>query len=96
MSSSNNIQSTQGRLPLGSDKQAGAVGFSVIIKLIFFTLAMFILPIGTYYYTVNGIFEGNGTYAAGAAAGMANLVAVGYILAAVLEDKNNDKKDKKE
>ena len=59
-SSSSSTQSTQGRLPLGSDKQAGAVGFSVILKLIFFTLAMFILPIGTYYYTVTGIFDGKG------------------------------------
>ncbi|KAI9275819.1 hypothetical protein BDA99DRAFT_555582 [Phascolomyces articulosus] len=87
--------SQSGRLPVGSDKAAGTVGFSVIIKLIFFTLAMFVLPIVTYYYTVNGIFDGNGTYAAGAAAGMANLVALGYILAAVLEDKEKDK-DKKE
>ncbi|KAI9490882.1 hypothetical protein BDB00DRAFT_874884 [Zychaea mexicana] len=83
--------SKQGRLPPGSSKEAGAVGFSVIIKLIFFTLCMFVLPIATYYYSVDGLFEGNGTYAAGAAAGMANLVALCYIVAAVLEDKDKDK-----
>ncbi|KAI8148831.1 hypothetical protein BJV82DRAFT_589810 [Fennellomyces sp. T-0311] len=87
--------SKQGRLPSGSNPASAAVSRSVVFKLIFFTLAMFIVPIATYYYTVDGVFDGNGTFAAGAAAGMANLVAICYIIAAVLEDKDKDK-DKQE
>ena len=107
--------SKQGRLPPGSNPASAAVSRSVIFKLIFFTLAMFIVPIATYYYTVDGVFNGkecgcylchflykqraertmlgNGTFAAGAAAGMANLVAICYIVAAVLEDKEKDKQE---
>lgn len=40
------------------------------------------------------MYIGNGTYAAGAAAAMVNVVALGYIIAASLEDKSD--KPKKE
>lgn len=116
MPSSSSSSSTQGRLPLGSEKAAAAVSTWVVFKLLAFTIAMFALPIGTYYATLERIFNGcidtvsfiwgitdngpiwlrigNGTYAAGAAAAMVNVVALAYIMAASLEDKSE--KPKKE
>ncbi|KAI7881034.1 hypothetical protein K492DRAFT_207102 [Lichtheimia hyalospora FSU 10163] len=94
MPSSSASSSSQGRLPLGSDKAAAAVSKWVVFKLLAFTIAMFSVPIGTYYATLERIFDGNGTYAAGAAAAMVNVVALGYIIAASLEDKSE--KPKKE
>ncbi|KAL1927193.1 hypothetical protein VTP01DRAFT_5156 [Rhizomucor pusillus] len=74
--------------------QRPAVSRWVIVKLLGFTAAMFALPIATYYYTLNGIFKDNGTYAAGAAAATANVVALTYIIAAAFEDtKPKDKKE---
>ncbi|KAG0168018.1 vacuolar ATPase assembly integral membrane protein vma21 [Apophysomyces sp. BC1034] len=77
-----------------SAPQKAAVSRSVVFKLIAFSLAMCCIPILTYFLTIDKLFEGNGTYAAGAAAGMANVVALSYVVAAVLEDK--DEKDKKD
>ncbi|KAI8983949.1 hypothetical protein BDF20DRAFT_911135 [Mycotypha africana] len=64
----------------------------VIIKLVVFTAALFILPIVTYYLTLNKAFHGNATYAAVAAVGVANAVVVAYIITAFFE-KQKDKKD---
>lgn len=38
--------------------QRPAISRWVIFKLLGFTAGMFVLPIATYYYTVNGVFEG--------------------------------------
>ncbi|QLG71572.1 hypothetical protein HG535_0B06160 [Zygotorulaspora mrakii] len=67
---------------------------SVIQKLIFFTVAMVIFPLSTFFvmhnYTNNNILSG------GLAAGAANLVLIGYIVAAFLEDSDSSpKKDGK-
>ncbi|KAF2754202.1 hypothetical protein EJ05DRAFT_514214 [Pseudovirgaria hyperparasitica] len=76
-----------------------AVPASVIYKLLAATLAMVILPLGTYFATVNTIFKGNATFAGATAAVMANVVLIGYIIAAVKEDESErvdaDKKSKK-
>lgn len=69
---------------------------SVMVKLALFTVAMFALPILTYYQTVDRIFEGNATYAAGSAAFVANAVLVGYIIVAALEDTEPEEKTKEE
>ncbi|CAO3673501.1 unnamed protein product [Umbelopsis ramanniana] len=58
----------------------------VMIKLALFTTAMFAAPILTYYQTVDRIFDGNATYAAGSAAVVANIVLFSYIIVAALED----------
>ncbi|SAL99354.1 hypothetical protein [Absidia glauca] len=68
----------------------------VIVKLLGFSALLFAGPIGTYFYSIDAIFQGNTTYAAGAAALVANLVVVGYILTAMVEDMNADKVEKKD
>ncbi|KAG2173126.1 hypothetical protein INT43_004499 [Umbelopsis isabellina] len=66
------------------------IGTNVMAKLAIFTVAMFALPIITYYQTLDRVFEGNATYAAGSAAAVANVILVAYIVAAALEDPNGD------
>ncbi|KAK8203625.1 VMA21-like domain-containing protein [Phyllosticta capitalensis] len=67
---------------------APAVPASVIMKLLGFTLAMIVLPIGSYFLTVNTIFRGNSTLAGGLAAVMANVVLIGYVIVAFKEDQS--------
>ncbi|KAI9812425.1 MAG: vacuolar ATPase assembly integral membrane protein vma21 [Pycnora praestabilis] len=65
-----------------------AVPASVILKLLGFTFAMIVGPIGTYFATLHTIFKGNSTVAGAAAAVIANVVLVGYILVAMREDQS--------
>jgi hypothetical protein len=68
-----------------------------------FTFAMMILPIGTYFFSVNLVFRGelgcifpqfrhwlcagNATYAGGLAALMANVVLIAYVVMAFKDDQ---------
>ncbi|SPJ87538.1 probable Vacuolar ATPase assembly integral membrane protein VMA21 [Fusarium torulosum] len=77
---------------------APAVPAQVIYKLLAFTFAMIVVPIGSYFVTVNTIFS-NSSLAGGLAAVMANVVLVGYIIVAMKEDQSDtlnpeSKKDK--
>ncbi|KAI1082953.1 hypothetical protein F5B20DRAFT_530948 [Whalleya microplaca] len=74
-------------LPQQSNSTAPAVPMDVILKLLAFTFAMVVIPIGSYFLTVNTIFKGNSTYAGGLAALMANVVLVGYVIVAMNEDQ---------
>ncbi|KAF7878874.1 hypothetical protein EAF04_000077 [Stromatinia cepivora] len=67
---------------------APAVPAHVIIKLLGFTLAMIIIPISSYFLTLNTIFRGNSTFAGATAAIMANVVLVGYVIVAMKEDQS--------
>lgn len=64
---------------------------SVIKTLLSFTAAMVIIPIGSYFLTVNSVFKGNATFAGGFAALMANVVLIGYVLVAWKEDQEDQK-----
>lgn len=64
---------------------------SVIKTLLAFTAAMVVIPIGSYFVTVNTIFRGNSTFAGGFAALMANVVLVGYIVVAWKEDQQDQR-----
>ncbi|KXX82849.1 Vacuolar ATPase assembly integral membrane protein VMA21 [Madurella mycetomatis] len=66
-----------------------AVPMSVIMKLLAFTLAMIVVPIGSYFITVDMLFNGNATYAGALAAIMANVVLIGYIFVAMAEDQSD-------
>ncbi|KAH7257373.1 hypothetical protein BKA59DRAFT_508268 [Fusarium tricinctum] len=77
---------------------APAVPAHVIYKLLAFTFAMIVVPIGSYFVTVNTIFS-NSSLAGGLAAVVANVVLVGYIIVAMREDQSDtlkpeSKKDK--
>ncbi|KAH9897531.1 VMA21-like domain-containing protein [Xylariomycetidae sp. FL2044] len=72
-----------------SNSTAPAVPLDVILKLLAFTFAMVVVPIGSYFATVNTIFRGNSTYAGGLAAIMANVVLVGYVIVAMNEDQSD-------
>ncbi|KAI9679998.1 MAG: vacuolar ATPase assembly integral membrane protein vma21 [Caeruleum heppii] len=81
-----------GRTPPASANSsiAPAVPTSVIVKLLGFTLAMVVGPIGTYYLSLHSIFKGNSTYAGATAAIMANLVLVAYVLVAMNDDQTEN------
>ncbi|KAL2144147.1 hypothetical protein VTI28DRAFT_9522 [Corynascus sepedonium] len=81
---------TIGSNPAANEKSniAPAVPTSVIMKLLAFTLGMIVIPIGSYYVTVDTLFKGNSTYAGALAAIMANVVLIGYIFAAMAEDQS--------
>ncbi|KAJ9669052.1 vacuolar ATPase assembly integral membrane protein vma21 [Coniosporium apollinis] len=67
---------------------APAVPPGVIFKLLAFTFAMVVFPIGSYFATVNTIFRGNSTFAGATAAVVANVVLIGYVIVAMKEDQS--------
>jgi len=71
-----------------SSSIAPAVPAHVIYKLLGFTFAMVVGPIGTYFLTVDTIFGGNSTWAGATAAIMANVVLIGYVIVAFQEDQS--------
>ena len=75
----------------GPSDTSPVVPASVIKTLLGFTAGMVIIPIGSYFVTVNTIFRGNSTFAGGFAALMANVVLVGYIIVAWREDQEDQK-----
>ncbi|KAK5941259.1 vacuolar ATPase assembly integral membrane protein vma21 [Knufia obscura] len=75
----------------GSSDTTPVVEASVIKTLLAFTAAMVVVPIGSYFVTVNTIFRGNSTFAGGFAAFMANVVLVGYVIVAWKEDQEDQK-----
>ncbi|KAJ8107059.1 hypothetical protein OPT61_g9123 [Boeremia exigua] len=65
----------------------------VVMKLMGFTFAMVTLPIGTYFFTNAYVFKGNATYAGGLAALMANVVLIGYVIMAFMDDQAEQAED---
>ncbi|RKU46149.1 vacuolar ATPase assembly integral membrane protein vma21 [Coniochaeta pulveracea] len=86
-----------GSSPAASEKSsiAPAVPMEVIVKLLAFTFAMIVGPIGSYFLTVNTLFKGNSTYAGALAAIMANVVLVGYVIVAMKEDQSDRLEEEK-
>ncbi|KAM0278367.1 hypothetical protein ACHAQH_005187 [Verticillium albo-atrum] len=84
--------------PAAKSNIAPAVPADVIIKLLGFTFAMIVFPIGSYFVTVNTVFKGNSTFAGAFAAVMANAVLIAYIVVAMKEDQSEleDSKNKAE
>ena len=68
---------------------------AVIIKLLAFTFAMVVVPLGSFFFTRAYVFSGNSTYSGGFAALMANVVLVAYVIVAMLEDQSDMKEKKK-
>ncbi|GAA5907609.1 Vma21p [Sporobolomyces salmoneus] len=61
------------------------LAFPVVWKLSLFTLLMIVGPIGTYFLSLNHYFH-DPTPSAISAAFVANLVLVGFVVVAILED----------
>ncbi|KZV69188.1 hypothetical protein PENSPDRAFT_686547 [Peniophora sp. CONT] len=60
---------------------------NVLFKLILFSIALGVVPLGSYFASEKYIFNGNSTYAAVVAIIGANVVLVTYILLSVMDDK---------
>ncbi|KAH8929864.1 hypothetical protein BT69DRAFT_1255867 [Atractiella rhizophila] len=68
---------------------------SALLKLGFFAFILAVLPIVSYFWSLNYLFEGkNQTYAALTAVVVANIILVGYIVVAVREDQEDRMKEK--
>ncbi|KAJ3413080.1 vacuolar ATPase assembly integral membrane protein vma21 [Chytridiales sp. JEL 0842] len=61
----------------------------VMLKLGLFTLLMFTLPIGLYFYSLEYLFKGNTTYSAIVAVVAANAVLISYVITAFVEDQGD-------
>ncbi|TEA21233.1 Vacuolar ATPase assembly integral membrane protein VMA21 [Colletotrichum sidae] len=87
-----------GTSPAAGEKSniAPAVPVDVIVKLLGFTLAMIVMPIGTYFATVDFVFKGNATFAGGLAAVVANVVLITYVIVAMNEDQSEQHDKSKE
>ncbi|KAK4062624.1 uncharacterized protein Triagg1_9865 [Trichoderma aggressivum f. europaeum] len=72
-----------------------AVPKDVIYKLLGFSAAMIIIPIGSYFATVHTVFNGNSSLAGGMAAVLANVVLISYIVVAMKEDQTDLKEGTK-
>ncbi|PNP42952.1 hypothetical protein TGAM01_v201590 [Trichoderma gamsii] len=72
-----------------------AVPNDVIFKLLGFSAAMIIVPIGSYFATVHTVFNGNSSMAGGMAAVLANVVLISYIIVAMKEDQTESKPESK-
>jgi len=85
------ISEAQGGPPssLQISDTAPAVPAAVIYKLLGFTAAMVVVPIGSYFLLFNTVFRGNATYSGASAAIMANVVLVAYIIVAMREDQSD-------
>ncbi|KAL9548139.1 hypothetical protein MBANPS3_005820 [Mucor bainieri] len=68
---------------------------AVLVKLMVFTAALFAVPIVTFFATLHTLFDGNTTYAGGAAALMANVIVGLYIVVAMLEKPRDSVTDEK-
>lgn len=56
---------------------------------------MFAAPITAYYIARDHLFGGNATYSGGLAAFVANVVLIGYVIAAFMEDQGESPPNKK-
>ncbi|KAF2674664.1 hypothetical protein BT63DRAFT_449653 [Microthyrium microscopicum] len=70
-----------------SSAPAAGIPSSIVVTLLGFTVGMIVLPLGTYFVTINSLFNGNATLAGASAAAVANLVLVGYVYLAWREDQ---------
>ncbi|KTW30699.1 hypothetical protein T552_00411 [Pneumocystis carinii B80] len=80
-----------------ADQADNVVKKYVLFKFFLFSTAMIIVPISSYYLSLRYIFkENNTTYAAIVAVLMTNVVLVGYIILALIEEKDSQMREKGE
>lgn len=68
-----------------------------MIKFFLFSTAMIIVPISSYYLSLRYVFkQNNTTFAAIVAVSMTNIVLIGYIILALIEEKDAQIREKGE
>jgi hypothetical protein len=81
--------------PIPESDITPAVPAYVIRKLLYFTAALIVVPIITYFATKNTLFSGNATPAASLGAVMANAVLFTYVAVVIRDDlKEQEEEDK--
>ncbi|CBA11515.1 Vacuolar ATPase assembly integral membrane protein vma21 [Schizosaccharomyces pombe] len=77
-----------------SDTNNNSIPTNVLLKFVGFSVALFTLPLITYFWTLKTLFKGYQTLYAGlSAAVMVNIILALYIVAAFREDSGTPKKD---
>ncbi|KAF8313250.1 hypothetical protein DL93DRAFT_2167958 [Clavulina sp. PMI_390] len=66
-----------------------AASSGAMFKLLAFSIALAVVPISSYFVSLNRFWDGNNTYAAITAVISANVVLVSYIILSVLEDQGD-------
>ncbi|EGN96873.1 hypothetical protein SERLA73DRAFT_185089 [Serpula lacrymans var. lacrymans S7.3] len=62
---------------------------AILLKLIFFSASLAVLPISSYFISQKYFWSGNANYAAITAVLVANAVLVSYIVSSVMDDKES-------
>ncbi|KDR83865.1 hypothetical protein GALMADRAFT_86504 [Galerina marginata CBS 339.88] len=68
---------------------ADAAAGGVLFKLIVFSVSLGVIPLASYFLSLDYLWHGNSTFAAITAVVAANVVLVAYIISSVLEDKKD-------
>ncbi|KAJ3999500.1 hypothetical protein F5050DRAFT_928572 [Lentinula boryana] len=66
-----------------------AASNGTLFKLVVFSLSLGIVPLASYYGSLNYLWDGNSTFAAITAIVAANVVLIVYIILSILEDKQS-------
>ncbi|KIY67435.1 hypothetical protein CYLTODRAFT_397131 [Cylindrobasidium torrendii FP15055 ss-10] len=69
-----------------------AASGGTLVKLVVFSVSLGVLPLSSYFISLNYIWDGNATFAAITAIVAANAVLVSYIVSSVYEDGSSSKK----
>ncbi|KAF8974192.1 hypothetical protein BDZ97DRAFT_1911403 [Flammula alnicola] len=68
-----------------------AAAGGVLFKLIIFSISLGVVPLASYFLSLNYLWDQNSTFAAITAVVAANIVLVAYIVVSVLEDRQQNK-----
>ncbi|KAI5452194.1 vacuolar ATPase assembly integral membrane protein vma21 [Naganishia albida] len=64
---------------------------AVLAKLLFFATLVAVVPIATYFVTIDRLWHGSTTWAAISAVVSANIVLIGYVIVAFREDAGDSR-----
>jgi len=75
----------------GAAVKAQTTQNGTLVKLMFFSLALGIVPISTYFFTQTYVFNENSVWAALAAVVAANIILISYVIVAIREESAPEK-----
>ncbi|KAL2914279.1 hypothetical protein HK105_206225 [Polyrhizophydium stewartii] len=78
------------RAAQGLQRKGLQVSRCAIFNLVFFSILIFAVPLGVFFYGLENWFQGNPTYAGFAAAAAANVVVVLFVVVAFAEGDDGD------